>query len=355
MINDIDFGILKTNFFEIDKTKKLNSEILHFLYENNFFKLFLNEELGGSEYNLLQVAEIIDKTSFHDGNIGWLTAIGSGGNYFYKYMDKDVSQEIFKGDKSVIAGSAAPTGKAIEIDENTYQINGNWKYNSGSAYATTFTANAKVYDSSDEPQKKIISFAINSKDVQVINDWNTFGLRATSSDTITIESATVDKNHTFNIFSQPRNKSILSFDFPFYQFAQVTFAAVILGLGKRFISESEIILKSNKLKWNISSPRKSGIIEDLINDSKVIIKDYSDKFYSVIEYLSHQSRINSISNSEEKQVSNLCVEINKKVFEVSTRLYRHLGMIAADENSAINKIFRDIGTACHHVMLKSYN
>ncbi len=193
----------------MDKRRQVTPEVLAAIYDHRLFHLFVPDELEGRMTSLPEAARIFQESARIDGNLGWLVTIGAGGGFFAALMSREVSRRVFAHREAVIAGSGMPTGTARQVDGG-YIVNGSWKYCSGSTYATTFTANAviepasTVQDAADVPnadqdESHIRSFILNPDQIEILEDWNAFGLRATASHTISAVEAFVPVEMTFSL------------------------------------------------------------------------------------------------------------------------------------------------------------
>src|SRR5690606_27735667 len=117
--------------------------------------------------------------------------LGAGANMFAGFMDQGIASEIFKSEKTCIAGSGAVTGTA-KIKDDGYIISGYWKYASGSAHANYFSLNALL---EDYETGEYASFIVPSEEVKVLNTWNVFGMKATSSCDFSVSNVWVPKSY----------------------------------------------------------------------------------------------------------------------------------------------------------------
>ncbi|SES14317.1 hypothetical protein SAMN04487944_12011 [Gracilibacillus ureilyticus] len=133
---------IKENLAEIETTKALPDSVLDIIYKKKLFKLFVSESLGGRAMDLPTALKIFQEASSIDGNFGWAITIGSGGGMFSPCFREDIAKDSFSPDNAVIAGSGHPGGKAVRTEQG-YLVTGEWKFCSGSPYATIFTANCR--------------------------------------------------------------------------------------------------------------------------------------------------------------------------------------------------------------------
>lgn len=233
----------------MDKHRQVTPDVLKTIYDHRLFHLFVPDELEGRMTPLPDATRFFQESARIDGNLGWLVAIGAGGGFFAALMSRDISRRVFARREAVIAGSGMPTGAARQVDGG-YIVTGSWKYCSGSTYATTFTANAVVGKGStlqdapgeptaDQGEPEIRSFIMNPDQIEIQQDWNAFGLRATGSHTISAVEAFVPYEMTFSLTETKGYKNEPIYRYPFLPFAQVSFAGVAVGIAEHFLEAAE--------------------------------------------------------------------------------------------------------------------
>lgn len=140
---------IKERGLEFEQLRKLPQDVLDYIYEQKLFKLFTSKELGGKDLDLVAGVKVFQQMSALDGNFGWLITIGTGGNAFIPTFSPNVCEKIFMPKEAVIAGSGYPTGIAVK-EAGGYVVTGQWKYCSGSNYASTFTMNCFIEEGRDQ-------------------------------------------------------------------------------------------------------------------------------------------------------------------------------------------------------------
>ncbi len=70
---------IRSEMSNIEQTKTIRENVLHFIIEKQLFKLIVPEELGGKMLSLPEAIRIFQDASYVDGNFGWLVTVGSGG------------------------------------------------------------------------------------------------------------------------------------------------------------------------------------------------------------------------------------------------------------------------------------
>ncbi|MBO0992519.1 acyl-CoA dehydrogenase [Bacillus sp. SD088] len=322
----------------IDYSGGIPEGLLQWLYEERLFKLFIPKELGGRMLDLPVALQVFQKVSEMEGNLGWLTAIGSGGGMFIPTIEKSLAAQLFKNEQAVIAGSGYPNGKARKIDGG-YIVSGEWKYCSGSPFASFYTANSLT------EAGEMLSFIFMPHQVEIIEDWNALGLRGTGSHTMRVKNALVSEEYTFKLDVPQNEYSGPVHSFPFIPFSQSSFMAVCLGITEHFYQEARKIVK-RRIK---NGDTKFEPVDLLLTEQETIFQQKVDIFYREIEKLWNlHVKGNSLSEKEINQFSKMCKEDLQMMMQGVDSLLRYLGMDAVMETSSLNKIWRDLHTASQH-------
>jgi alkylation response protein AidB-like acyl-CoA dehydrogenase len=334
----------------IEKAGKLPEFILNLIYKEKLFKLFVPKESNGLMMPLPDALRIFDEASRIDGNMGWAITIGSGGGYFYAYMQNKTAHEVFKDSKAVVAGSGHLSAIAEEVNRG-YKVTGQWKYASGAPYATIFTANAMI-KSKKKDAPKMLAFTFLTKQVGIIKDWNAFGMKATESYSFKVSKAFVPHNMTFDLSAKKLNYEHLFYHYPFLQFAETSFAAVVIGLGRHFMEEAGTILEHNKIGWSKAVPNRYNLIKKKIEAREKLLKTSIEAFYKLVDKSWAQLIKNhKLETKLQVELSKTSRQTSRVVLACADEIFQYMGMEAVMENSTINRIYRDLHTACQHVLL----
>jgi indole-3-acetate monooxygenase len=330
-----------------EETKQIPKEWLKLIYSEKLFKLFVPEKDGGLMLPLPEALRLFDEAAFIDGNFAWAITIGSGGGYFYAFMKPEIARKVFKDARAVIAGGGKPADKVQKIKEG-YRVSGKWQYASGASYATTFTASIKT------EKNKIIAVILEPKQVRINQDWNAMGMKATESHSVSANSAIISTGMTFDLASSKLFYEHPFYHYPFLQFAETSFAALTLGLGRHFFAEAHTMLKENKKNWSVIEGRYA-FVKTLLDKKEMELNKVSDQFYKTID-ASWKGIVknNTLSDKTKKAVSAISKKSSRVVLNNVDAVIQYLGMSAVMEDSVINKIWRDTHTVCHHVLLVPY-
>jgi indole-3-acetate monooxygenase len=207
--------------------------------EAGLFKLWVPLAYGGSETELPESLALFEEASRLDGSFGFTLTIGVGGGLFGAFLPPPTARRVFEPANAVIAGSGHVGGTA-EVVEGGYVASGRWDWASGAHHATTFTANCAVTRdgralTGPGGQPVVRAMAFSPSDVEILATWEWPGLRGTDSNDIVVTRAVVPAAATFSL-GEPVLDGPL-YRYPFQSIAEVSFAAVALGIGRRGLDE----------------------------------------------------------------------------------------------------------------------
>lgn len=226
---------VRAQALDAERRAALSEEIVDWLIAHGLFRLWIPQSYDGFELTLPEALAIYETAARIDGSFGWAVMIGAGGGLFAAYLEPGAAREIYGPRSAVIAGSGAPHGRAERVPGG-YRVSGRWRYASGAPYATTFTANCVITTGGEpvrgadgEPLVRAMSFP--RADVDIIEAWDTTGMRGTASHDFSVDDVFVPERRTFSVFTDmPRKRGPL-YGLPFDLLTELPLAAVALGIA----------------------------------------------------------------------------------------------------------------------------
>jgi alkylation response protein AidB-like acyl-CoA dehydrogenase len=338
-----------------EKQGSLTENQLQLAYRRKWFKLFVPEEYGGLEASLPEAIALEEALAWADGSFGWTITLCGGAGWFAGFFDSDLAREVFLYPEACLGGSGAATGTA-EITESGYRVSGKWKYATGSAHLTHFTANC-VITKNNEPvlhengKDLILPFVFRRDEVKVISDWNVMGLIATSSNAFEVTDLAIAAKRVFKIAAEAAKINLPVYRYPFLQFAETTLAATFSGMALHFIDCAESVFEKRIENKKISEHQKQVLIEAL-TEAKAKVARVRFDFYDVI------NRSWEIQESGKPENLGILEEVNFMSRKLSStargvvaELFPFGGLVAADPKTEINRVWRDFHTASQHPLL----
>jgi hypothetical protein len=337
---------------EAEKLGRLTSKQLAIIYQKRWFHFLVPKSMGGAEMSLPEFAALMERLAALDGSFAWNVNLGAGANMFAGFMDQGIASEIFKSEKTCIAGSGAVTGTA-KIKDDGYIISGYWKYASGSAHANYFSLNALL---EDYETGEYASFIVPSEEVKVLNTWNVFGMKATSSCDFSVSNVWVPKSYRFDLqHPSPILQSPL-YRFPFMKLAEINMLVMASGLAIHFY---ELVQSIAKEKMAGGSKGVQEVALSDIPEFKEVSLKSSSSFLKNREYTFRTLDELWKEVCEEKEISsNLSDQFSQSIKKTITSardlvdsLYPYVGLKVAFTDTEISRVYRDFKVASQHALL----
>lgn len=206
------------------------------------FRMTVGRRFGGYELGVGEQFDAVAEIARHCPSTAWVTSIYMEAAYLLGLMSDQAQSDVYaKGPDAKVTAVVAPTGVAKHADGG-FLVSGRWAFNSGSAHGN-WALLALVVAPDDEdpyPALALLPYA----DLELVEDWDTSGLRGTGSNTVTASEAFVPE-HRLMLFadilqgkalSQANSSSLLWRSHP----AAFLFAgglAVAVGLAKGALDE----------------------------------------------------------------------------------------------------------------------
>jgi indole-3-acetate monooxygenase len=181
---------------EMDRRQELTPEVVDALAEADFFRLLTPKHLGGQATPLHVYAEICETIAQADASVGWCVNQGNVSVMSSAtYLDPAEAEALFGDRRSGLAWGAQHAKARAVKTQGGWRVSGSWDFASGSRHAPLLGAHVPAYEANGTTPrlgpngKQEIRTLLFPKGEARINreDWAAMGLRATGSDTYTVD------------------------------------------------------------------------------------------------------------------------------------------------------------------------
>lgn len=328
---------------EADGAGRFSDDVIAAVADAGLFRLWIPRAYGGDALAVPDALQVFEAASRVDGAAGWLVTIGTGGGLFGAHMEDATAREVFAPQRALIAGSGSPSGVAVPV-EGGYRVEGTWRYASGAHHATWITANCVIHDgheASSTPTVRAMTFP--ATDVEVLDTWHVSGMRATGSHDIRVPEVFVPTARIFDVFGEPRERAPL-YRFPFGSIAQLSFAAVALGIARHAIEAF----------GRDASPTRRGRphVTVLLDDVEERLETARDEFYEQASAAWATVTADlDVSEEAQERVRSAAVLATRTSADVVEGLYLEAGMAPLFRGSELGRCWRDVHAVSQHVAL----
>lgn len=337
---------IRENTFEIEQAGKLNKVVLQLIEQKDALRILVPKECGGQAWALPQTVAFFEALAWADGNVGWLVNLGAGANMFAGYMQQTTASELFKSPETWCAGSGAASGKAFKT-KGGYTLSGRWKYASGAAHATYFTANALLFDEDKRPNiqedgtQAFLSFLFMRDETTVYDSWKVTGLKATSSNDFSADNLFVPDERTFSLIKPSNFATAPIYRFPFDVLAVVNMACMPTGMALHFIDLFRTLVVNKKPLYSDKTLQDHSKIMETTEKSIASFLDARIAMYDALEQA--WQPYEKGDTAEQKQLDEL-IHTSKQAAQLARQvvfdLYPICGMNMVFAGSELNKVWQ---------------
>lgn len=328
---------------EAEQLKQLHPAQLAIIHEQNWFNLFVPEAYNGLGLALPKALRLEEALAWTDGSLGWTVTLCAGAGWFSGFLNPQLGELVFSDKKVCLAGSGKDSGIATIVEEG-YSVNGYWDYATGANAATAFTANCRVEENgmllkNEDGSPQIRSFLFLKEEVTIHENWKRIGMIATGSHSFGVKNLRLGSNRSFLIDQQHLVLKDPVYQYPFLQFAETTLAVNSSGMAMRFLDLCKEIFE------NKSNPALLSRFNDAIKKMEAI----RQLFYRVVSgsWQENSSGV-PLSSATLEHLSIVSKELAIVSRQMMDELYPYCGMQAANPDTEINRIWRNLHTASQH-------
>lgn len=353
---------LRAHSFEAEQLGHLHPDQLSTIYCERWFNLFVPEAYGGLGLSLPDALRMEEAFAWTDGSLGWTITLCAGANWFIGFLQPDAAREIFANPKVCLAGSGRPSGVAQKTATG-YTITGSWKYATGAPHATIFTANCRIEQEgkpllNEQGEPLVQAFWFRREEVTINADWRTIGMVATASHSFSVKEVSVPANRTFVLDPGQAIISDMAYRYPFLPFAEATLAVNYSGMALHFLELMEPVIAAKQQQAGVSEAAKQ-LMKDNWEKANTQLRKRRIAFYEAVEQswveanheVTDQAGVPIISATTLQEVSATSRQLASLAKQLVDELYPFGGIAAADPQTAINLVWRDMHTATQHTLL----
>jgi alkylation response protein AidB-like acyl-CoA dehydrogenase len=204
---------------QIESERKLPQALVDELANAGVYKMLAPKSFGGGEVDPETFCLVLEELSQADGSTGWTSLLPAMSSAAAAFLSEDVAWEIFGQEPNAcVACSVAPApnpsqrppDRAIAVDGG-YCVTGRWSFASSCMQATWIGGQCSVYDGeatridcNGQPESRIFYFPVSQ--CQIIDTWNTTGLRGTGSNDFAVTDRFVAHPYTLPLTNELKTR-----------------------------------------------------------------------------------------------------------------------------------------------------
>jgi alkylation response protein AidB-like acyl-CoA dehydrogenase len=339
-----------------ERERRLARPSLDALRGAGLFRLFTPRALGGLETDPVTFARVVEEVSTFDSAAGWAFQAGNTGAWWASRLTSEGVAEVYAdGPDLVMSASFSPPHRAQEVSGG-YRVTGRGPLASTIHDSQWVMMSAIVYDG-DQPRMtpmgpEVVGLVMRTSDVEIIDTWDSLGMRGTDSNDIAANGAFVPRSRAFHL--RPDHVAAAPFDGPLYQMPALaaTFtiiAPVALAIARGAIREVRDIVSTKVPLGSLKTARDRGAVQSAVAEAEATLRSARLFFYEALATAWEWAVARKPFTLEDKAdlllASTWAVRSSARATDLMHRMGGTNGVYA---RSRLERHFRDAQTVRHH-------
>lgn len=342
-----------------ERERRLARPVLDALRTTGLFRLFTPRELGGLEVDPVTFARVVEVVSTFDSAAGWACQAGNTGAWWASRMSRDGVAELFAaGPDLVMSASFSPPHRADEV-AGGYRVTGRGPLASTIHDSQWVMMSAIVHDG-DRPRltpmgPEVVGVVMRTSDVQIIDTWDSLGMRGTDSNDVAANGVFVPSSRAFHL--RPDHVPAAPFDGPLYRLPALAatytiIAPVALAIARNAIGELRDIVVTKIPLGSMKTARDRTAVQAGVAEAEAMLRSARLYFYDALAAAWQRAVAGEPFTLEHKAdlmlASTWAVRTSGRVADLMHRMGGTSGIYT---RSRLERLFRDAQTVRHHGFL----
>lgn len=336
--------------------RRLSPEVFRALIDTGLFRLLLPRSLGGLEVDPVTCSAVVEEVAAIDSTTGWALQAGNSGAWWAARLPKAGAEEIYADNPSAVMSAAFHPPQQAREAGGGYRITGRGPLASNIHDAGWLFLTALVMDG-DQPRfsgvaPEIIALVLRATDVEIVDTWQSLGMRGTDSNDVVIHDAFVPATRTFPLVPEfepgPHHRGPL-YRLPGIAAAFFTVAPVALAVGRGAISEV-VALAQQKTAFGFGRAlRDRPVVQVAVARAEAMLRAARLLYYDTLGR-SWDRAVAGTAHTLEERADLLLAATHAATTasKVADMMHRVAGTSGIYTRSRLERHFRDAQTLRHH-------
>ncbi len=230
-------GVLRKHAAWSEENRRLHPETIEALADAGIFRLRVPAHHGGYEVDTTTLVDIGIELGRGDGSAAWVAGVYWIPGWMAGLFPDEVQDEVFSTPNVRVCGTLSPSGTAVPSPDGGVVLNGQWGFISGALHSHWQEIIAiRVRD--DAPPEPVMAL-VPIKELRIVDDWRTSGLRATGSVTTIAEDVFVPAERVLPLgavlaeqYASVRNADLPMYRAPLISVASASAVGSLIGMAR---------------------------------------------------------------------------------------------------------------------------
>ncbi|WP_280249068.1 acyl-CoA dehydrogenase family protein [Nocardia abscessus] len=349
--------LLRSRAQWIDENRRLPDDVIAAVEESSLLRMQVPAQYGGYESNVRDFVEVLAEIARGNTSVAFCLSIYASLTWMTALWPDEALDEVFATPNVRITGTTAATGTAARV-AGGWVLNGKWRFNSGVLHAHWKITVALPSDPGAAPVP--IFALVPLADLEIVDDWHTFGLEGSGSVSTVAENVFVPDHRviTGEDFYQNRSKSVVNARKPQYAVpVLVTTTAIqtgqLVGAARAALSGFLERLPGRPITYtDYASQRDAPVTHLQVGEAALLIEDAETRARHFADVVDAKAEANEPWTEQERVWSRVQIGwVARQAKQAVEILAQASGGSSIFRDVPIARLQRDVHATSLHAMI----
>jgi alkylation response protein AidB-like acyl-CoA dehydrogenase len=343
--------VLREHRRSIERERRLPEGVVRSLVELDILRGLAPRSVGAPELSPHEMIATLEALAEGDAAAGWIAMVATTTSLAGGYLSALGAREIFGDPSRIACGVFAPGGRAVEV-EGGVVVTGRWSFGSGSAHACHILGGFVLEREAERgPERTMMQGFFTRDQVQIVDTWDTMGMRGTGSNDFVATEAFVPSHRLLSLTRPPREVG-LTYRFPIFGLLALGVSAVATGIAQSALVELRALVSSKRPQGSKRTLSEREVVQLELAKAEMALRAARALVTETV--LEVQTRVLSgeaMSAADRALLRATAAHATQTAAEVVTVAHRLVGSSSIFESSPLAQAFRDVHVATQHAMV----
>ncbi len=350
---------LRENAAAAEAEHKLPRATVDAVREVGLFRIWVPEKLGGWEADPATACRTFEAVARIDSAAGWLVQMSNTIGAFGLFFGDQAVEEMYGGD-TIFADALHPQGSAVPVPGG-FELSGQFPFASACHHADWFFALAQVVDGdapklvNGQPDTRLM--ALPMSDAEIVDNWDTLGMRGTGSHDVKAEAVFVPEHRapTFGPITQARNNTWPAAVSNLTIWPGVASIGVVaLGIADAALEEFIALTRAKTPAYQSQALSTQSLAHYRLGEAKAVLGAARANTYETLDRAWSWATAGNLISTEQKCDMQLAGTYAARASRDAVELVAaSAGTSAVRESSRFTRLLRDLNTITRHAYVST--
>ena len=339
----------------IEGTRRIPAHLMKRIHSARLGRMLLPRAYGGDEVDPGLYLKTIEAIARCDASVAWNLFVANSAALIAPHLEPETARTIFAPPNALVAWGP-PNATIATTEKGGYRVTGRWDFASGCRQATWMGVHCRVQEpdgtlrQNQFGQSAILTMLFPADEAELIDTWDTIGLKGTASDSYTVDNLFIKETFTGTREApEARRDPNPLYAFPMQGIYAVGVAGVALGVANAMLDDFKG-LADHKTPRGYRKLSDSATIQAGVAQSEAKLGSArAFALETLAEIYGRASSQGAIDIADRARVRLTTANAIHLSIEVADWIYKQAGVDAIFANSIFQRRFRDIHTLSQQI------